>query len=126
MKEPTNKQIKEFWEWCGWVNEITRTPPLNIFGGDDIYNWTRPDKVIHYKELPPVDLNNLFKYAVPKLRKKGCLFTHEFRLEPTRFTGLFVVAIWRSGEEWMVCKTDEDPALALFWALWEVMKDGEE
>ena len=28
MKEPTEAQIKEFREWCGWVNEITKSPSL--------------------------------------------------------------------------------------------------
>ena len=47
--KPTKEQIKEFWEWCGFVNEITRLPSLSGLGGDDIFNWTHPDKVTRSK-----------------------------------------------------------------------------
>ena len=68
--QPTEKQIKEFWEWCGWYLE-------DEIGGEA---WHHPDfkdsrpkapgyafHVPHnYREtLPPIDFNNLFKWAVP-------------------------------------------------------------
>ena len=113
--KPTKEQIKEFWEGYGFVNEITRSPSLSGFGGDDVYNWTRPDKVIHSKELPPIDLNNLFEYAVPD--------------------GTYVS--FTPGGNCTIKLTDNrvfqnspvrariDLALALFWALWQVKEEFE-
>ena len=49
-KEPTEAQIKEFWEWCGFT-----------ISGDWAY-LNSP----YRRGIPSVDLNNLFKYAVPK------------------------------------------------------------
>ena len=64
MTEPTQKQIKEFWERCGfrWTvsktgNYWVRTDPSGTEGQMEV--------IIHY---PSIDLNNLFKYAVPKLQ----------------------------------------------------------
>ena len=62
--KPTQEQIKEFWEGYGVDGEeetYTRGKQAGEFTGRIIY--------------PPIDLNNLFKYAVPKalimLAKKG-------------------------------------------------------
>ena len=53
MKQPTQAQIKVLWKWCGlkegtcgWLYDPDNRPDLPIF--------------------PSIDLNNLFKYAVPK------------------------------------------------------------
>ena len=53
MKEPTQEQIKELWEWCG----------LKLRNGT-FYNT---DNKPHYKlgYFPPT-LDSLFKDAVPK------------------------------------------------------------
>ena len=110
MDKPTEAQIKELWERCGFVNEITRSPSLSGFGGDDVYNWTRPDKVIHSKKLPTIDLNNLFKYAVPKLQ--------DLRWVKFYFDGECELRIGNRG----ITGVDDDPALALFWAIYEVIK----
>ena len=102
MDEPTDKQVKEFWEWCGWKEWETGSW---WYLGENASDG-----------LPPIDLNNLFKYAVPTLQRNGYLFT----LCPTRFTGKFEVDIWRSGDIGITSSVDKDPAMALFWALWEV------
>jgi hypothetical protein len=49
-KEPTPEETEKFWEWCGFRlvgKSITRS-----------------------SDFPDIDLNNLFKYAVPKLLTK--------------------------------------------------------
>uniref|UniRef100_A0A6M3JNV7 Uncharacterized protein n=1 Tax=viral metagenome TaxID=1070528 RepID=A0A6M3JNV7_9ZZZZ len=77
-EKPTNEQIKEFWEWCGFKVALGKL-------------YWYPDKEFSpARRLPSVDLNNLFKYAVPKLNMPVI------------------------------------PALALFWAIWEVIKKGEQ
>jgi hypothetical protein len=53
-KQPTDEQIKEFWEWCGFEYAGR--------GGyyENISCYKYPDG--KYCELPPIDLNNLFSY----------------------------------------------------------------
>ena len=66
MKQPTQEQIKRFWEWCGF--KIKRTY-------HDFYELESPLKEQYWfglppcpiKNYPPIDLNNLFLYAVPKV-----------------------------------------------------------
>lgn len=72
----TEKELQEFWKWCGW------------WLGDEIegkawhhsdFKDTRPKapgyafQVEHNYTyfMPSLDLNNLFKYAVPKLIELG-------------------------------------------------------
>uniref|UniRef100_A0A6M3L2Q5 Uncharacterized protein n=1 Tax=viral metagenome TaxID=1070528 RepID=A0A6M3L2Q5_9ZZZZ len=83
---PTNKQIKEFWE------KLSPTP-------DD---W-RMYEIWLYSGYPPIDLNNLFKYAVPKLDQS--------RYYKALSSIFYYDAI------------KEDPALALFWAIYQVIKE---
>lgn len=86
--KPTDEQIKEFWEWCG----------LKVIQSADGYLMVKNAK--GHTSWLDVDLNNLFKYAVPKVGKNHM--------------GLFAFWIRQAVVE------DKDPALALFWALWEV------
>ena len=56
------EELKEFWEWCGFErygyqgNERT------------LMRWKYPDSSRNYV-TPNLDLNNLFKWAVPKAVK---------------------------------------------------------
>ena len=93
--KPTEARIKEFWEGC-LVKEENE-------GG---YCWWRDNNdeliIAGYDSLLPIDLNSLFKYAVPKLVE----ITAKFRASATIGRAI-VKAILDS----------KDPALALFWAL---------
>ena len=60
-KQPTQKQIKEFWEWCGF--RLHGEVP-----GEHL--WYAPDGIVFNCGLPIIDLNNLFKYAFAKLIEK--------------------------------------------------------
>jgi len=62
----------------------------------------------------PIDLNNLFKYAVPKLTEAG----RDIDLANTS-KGWACCVIDDMGE---ACVEYDDPALALFWAIWEMIK----
>lgn len=93
MSEPTQEQIKEFWEWCGFRYKESDGPLACYWETSNGRTWG-------YK-LPRVDLNNLFKYAVPKLDQS--------RYYKALSSIFYYDAI------------KDDPALALFWALWAVM-----
>ena len=71
-------------------------------------------------ELPPIDLNNLFKYAVPKL--DGLTLTTYYKADYgiDGFCACVDSKTNTSGDH-----DHEDPALALFWAIYEVMKSNE-
>ena len=115
MTEPTKEQIKEFWEWCGFKD---------TFEGDTgAYYWKAPNGDAGV-DLPPIDLNNLFKYAVPMAigdYKYTLAMTTDVEYgsrENTYTFGLSSDPLVIDAEV-----TDRDPALALFWTLWEVMKN---
>lgn len=106
MKEPTEEQIKRFWEWCGILQGG------RVFIGDNpnakVYNWHYPDGLTTLK-LPKLDLNNLFKWAVPKLHYVSLSFQPCWK--------------WNYLAEADGCSFNgQDPTLALFWAIREVMK----
>ena len=86
MKQPTEEQVKEFWERCGLPYE----------------GYSNANR-LEGKILSSIDLNNLFKYAVLNLE----LFSVVGRLRLLRY--------------WVEELGDNDPALALFWAIYEVV-----
>ena len=94
---PSEVEIKEFWEWCGGL-EYSR-----LCG--KTYELVMPDGGIVNCRVESVDLNSLFRYAVPKLDEHSAPAT-EYVM------GVFCDAVYRH----------QDPALALFWAIWEVIK----
>ena len=108
--EPTKEQIKWLWEQCEWHKE--KHPKGNW------YMWYAPDGRFVDNHLPPIDLNNLFKYAVPKLKEVGFNVEICTTTSPTQFRtaikdrGFSLVGrlVW-----------DDDPAIALFWAIYKCL-----
>ena len=49
------EELKEFWEWCGWN---WQTEKESLVGHR---------ATVKYIDPPPVNLDNLFRYAVPEL-----------------------------------------------------------
>ena len=97
MNKPTGEEVREFWEICG----------LSKRGG---YWWYDSNgKHLTADNPPPIDLKNLFRWALPKLL--------EVLDAETQFDPLLVK--WITGLEW---DEDEDPALSLFWVVYEVLK----
>ena len=116
-EQPTDEQIKEFWEWCGF-KQIERDRVKFSLGSGDIYRlvWIHPTGLYEEDNLPPIDLNNLFKYAVQP---------NEYITEVSFVKGECQIAtrgLNNKGVQYFVGR-DEDPALALFWAIWEVIKN---
>ncbi len=95
--KPTDEQVKVFWEWCGL--------PLA-------------------KLIPPrIDLNNLFKYAVPKLVEEN-QWVINLGYTPS-LPKIYHVRINDSINAHLATfiAQSKDPALALFWALYKVMEE---
>lgn len=110
--EPTQKQIDKVWEWCGFkYKEVLAYPHGHI-----VMRWVAPDgsKDFNY---PPIDPNNLFKYAVPKLIRQG----HDVDL--CTDDGYYFARIRKTyALKWHINTIGYlDPALALFWAIWKVV-----
>ena len=102
--KPTEEQIKKFWERCGFIFE--KTGQRHIPELFEVYQWRYPDGE-HYDKLPPIDLNNLFEYAVPKTK------TYDYLID------------WaiQTAHAYVDNRSGYDPALALFWAIWKVIND---
>jgi len=97
--KPTDKQVKEFWERFGF-NFSHKAENHNFFHGAtgtyaDFYLYPDGD----CGSLPPIDLNNLFKYAVPKLDQSRYY---------KALSSIFL--------------KENANATTLFWAIYEVMK----
>lgn len=117
MSEPTQEQIREFWEWCGQLIKCYWCKG----SGKRLYSWSKEStylcpccdaKGFHH---PSIDLNNLFKYAVPKLQDK------EYWLGLFNYRGnRWSANIINTNNDTVASEDNEDPALALFWALWRV------
>lgn len=110
MNKPTDEQIKEFWEWCG-CQVVSFS---HFLDGSVVYDLVFTDKAEarYYKTLiDSIDLNNLFKYAVPKLE---CL-TIEVGEGETSVRIIKIPHVYYG--------VDKDPALALFWAIWKIIKE---
>ena len=95
MNEPTEAQINRqqklyFWKTVGFK-----------YTGDDYHEeWVFNGK--SFDNLPLIDLNNLFKHAVPKLIEK---------LGTYRANG--VMSVWIN----IVVIDGVDPAYSLFWSI---------
>ncbi len=138
MNKPTEAQTKEVWIWCNIKPEIIRTPVVGVVmpSGKHIKGgWE--DEFIY----PELTLDSLFKYAVPKLDRFSLhhrvgveldLFPlpeytepydkvppYDKRITPKHFH--YYEAEILIGNDWYGGK-DKDPALALFWAIYSIVK----
>ena len=110
--KPTDVQVKKFWERCGF-----------IYKPDWEKCWKYPNSPHHQSTATlKITLNNLFKYAVPKLlEKEGYYF--ELRSPYKDMPYCAVIGKHNEYEAWTLHSSEnEDPALALFYALQEAMK----
>ena len=110
-EQPTQEQIREFWEKFGF----RFCQPVEGGAVDVLYPdgslCLSPSKIA----IPPIDLNTLFKYAVPKLFEQDVdlkLYSEDeywFCYILKRFTNKII--------HYTIGYLD--PTLALFWALWQ-------
>ena len=111
---PTQEQIKEFWEWCGGIPEKTV--------GGEIFLTMFDGKLLVVTRNDTVDLNNLLKYVVPKLRdlsENNTLQDIEFHWQGINISD--DVECNLIFDEAQYDATDKDPALALFWAIYSII-----
>ena len=119
MDEPTEAQIREFWEWCGFIfhDYIVYEYEHRDTRVEDPY-WENPQghEVL---ALPKLDINNLFKYAIPKLYQNGYYY------EILQWNeGQHKAIINRRTAEWAETYSsfvNIDPTLALFWAIYSLI-----
>lgn len=125
---PSKEQVRKFWEWCGlqielvWASESYDFPGYNFYSKkNEFTNYHIPafkDEFGEWQEVPELDLNNIFKYAVPKLLPK-------YSLELITWNeGRYKVIINKAVKGWaetFTTRVGNDPALALFWAIMEII-----
>jgi hypothetical protein len=117
---PTKEEIKEFWEWCGFEKIIY----LDTSNKPCASHWVHPMALGGgCSELPEINLNNLFKYAVPKMASIQQFQSAEINI---RYQGNWWVKL--IPKSLMGCDYDENTnndnlALALFWAIQKVFKE---
>ena len=118
MDKPTKAQEIEFWEWCGFKRRPDQDFVIEYatheYATHEVWEW--PNGLV-IDTLPRTDLNNLFQYAVPRLNQKyeevQWLLVHSegYGWEASIYAG-----------QWLGEAKDDDPALALFWAIYKVIK----
>jgi hypothetical protein len=120
MTEPTQEQIADFWHYFGFLQEVKQ------FDGDRYSSdkhWVLYGKGYDSYKLPEIDLNNLFKWAVPKLYKQYINSIEVEILPPVASSpNLWVVRITTQRKDLSQASAN-DPALALFWAIYQVIQE---
>jgi hypothetical protein len=101
-QEITRERLQRFWEKCGF-REVDYTHKTG-------YDILKPDGYYYGVLFPDLDLNNLFKYAVPKLNK------------PITIYKMIIAEFWTAKIGATIQRRDNDPAVALFLALEEALK----
>lgn len=109
--EPTQEQLKKFWVWCVFKYRKDMSYSDRLVW---VRVWEYPDTTL-LDTLPKPTLDNLFRYAVPKLT--------DIRMHRLVYVNGEVAYTFEVNyqSEWSIAN-DEKPELALFWAIWEVIK----
>jgi len=119
--QPSESEIRELWEWCGFKIDAEA-----IYTGAQLRHLPlirRPDGYLD-NYYPPIDLNSLFKYAVPKavdtiMAEQQCssdvayaiLFKkwlRELELDIPDHEGTLFWALWKVREEEMKRRNDDN------------------
>ena len=95
MNQPTKEQIQWFWEQCPVVKDESN---INFAHGYPCYD----------------SLDDLFKYAVPKVELIDLTTKRAFTMPIPEKDGYFASASLGAITQ---CEQNNDPALALFWAI---------
>jgi len=108
--QPSQSEIRESWERCGFTF-TPFAPQFDEPGKLKVYFVHEPSGELTRLDddpdtnLPFIDLNNLFRYAVPKLS------SYQIRT---------ILSDWIEEIVLLDKFDDKECALALFWALWQV------
>jgi len=105
-RQPTNAEQREFWELCG-LSYVEST------GVDWSEHWVLPNGEKGGKLAPAIDLNNLFRWAGPKVYEDCGL-------------AIFAVVLYRWFEG-IIREINnhnlDEIVLGLFWAIYPVLKE---
>ena len=125
---------KDILKWCGF-RKFTSEDARKVGGYSAwwIDKWALQKsngKFKYFQDgLPPPDLNNIFKWAVPKIKAKIDLESIEFKWEDNK--SIVFLNYWlHSGNEeannylYSYDGRGQDDAKALISAIWGVVKDG--
>jgi hypothetical protein len=109
MNEPTEEQVKSFWEYFGFkfLSAGEKFPTWWIV------NWPDGRQGTCLKTLitPGIDMNRLFEFAAPKL--------DYFEIKYASKAPFTSVKILHENKEYY--GKHKEPALALFWAIWQII-----
>ena len=115
------QEEQELWEWCGLEWRWNHNPECNcgaIDDDDSNRSWYTKEGELatrFYHEQMVVDLNNLFRYAVPKLYLELCRKGQYHKIKP----------IYEALEQEIIKGSTEseiNPAQALYQAIQKVRK----
>ena len=111
---PTSEQIKKFWKRCGLYAK--KHPQF------DWFMWYSPDKKYIGNEVPELDLNNLFQWAVPKLSWWRLTKSEDLVGQICAVATLYGVnELDKPHKAGKGASYNTEPALALFWACYEAL-----
>ena len=120
MKEPTQEQIKKFREWCGFKRLPVGQKGWHYERLVKVMNWLAPDQTEPFMSLPylpRIDLNNLFKYAVPKLFE----LDYDYRLwSDDGYHFFYIYKAFNLNKPVVSSIGYLEAKDATFWALWQV------
>ena len=115
MNEPTQEQIKKLWEWCGFREECVERAARVDCGQTLRVVFCPDDSVI--EDYLPLDLTNLFKWAVPQVVRK--LADTDLSSDEEAMSKLFELWLkiyWTPSPEPLSIQD------ALFRAIWQVIE----
>ena len=120
MTEPTQAQIEEFWGLCGLTYKEYPMPEASnsceaMCVDGPMSGWYEANgRLVTYRHSGPVvDLNNLFKWAVPKVNPSPLIF------DQRNHGRNWICSFISDTDEYE--QTDKTPELALFWAIYQAL-----
>ncbi|KKK82140.1 hypothetical protein LCGC14_2806360 [marine sediment metagenome] len=106
--EISQERIRKFWEKCGF-RYVHETIHFRYYYKEHYWQYPNGD---NKQYSPPIDLNNLFKYAVPKLE-------NDVAIKIFKGDYSWIVELWK--DNIIARDHDKDPATALFLAIEKVI-----
>ena len=110
--EISQERIKRFWKWCGF-KEVFGQETWRFERYKETNHWWEAPNGQRFVDCPPVDLNNLFKWAVPKL--------DDWRILKDKDG----VLAWAYTKDHMDNHWHNDPAIALFLAIEKLIEEAQ-
>ena len=119
---PTEEQIKKLWgRIADKVEAFNEGRHYHFWFNGEVY---RGEQTSFSSGIPIIDLNNLFKWAVPKLEYISLSWQPYISKHSGRITIRTLAGIPNKDVVGGMEVTEgigKDPALALFWAIWKVI-----